>query len=248
MRFAILADIHANRQALEACLVHLAGQRIDRIFYLGDMLGYGADPHWVLDRVRDHIASGKAEALLGNHEEAALSTKPSGMNPVAEAAIAWQRSRLSADERGFIADLPLTINHDGVVFVHADPALPARWTYVTDAATAGQSLKGSKAMIALCGHVHRPALYGVNSAGKITAFRPPPNEAVPLLASRRWLAVLGAVGQPRDGNTAACYGILDTATAQCTWQRVAYDVEAAAAAIRAAGLPESLAARLMRGE
>lgn len=248
MRFAILADIHANRQAMEACLAHLAGQRIDHIIYLGDMLGYGADPHWVLDQVRDHIGRGMAEALLGNHEEAVLSAKPSGMNPVAEAAIAWQRSHISADERAFIATLPMTIAHGGVEFVHADPAAPARWTYVTDAEVAAQSLKGAKSGITFCGHVHRPALYAANGAGKAIAFRPPANEPVPLLASRRWLAVLGAVGQPRDGNTAACYGILDTATAECTWQRVAYDVEAAAAAIRAAGLPDTLATRLMRGE
>ena len=248
MRFAILADIHANRQALEACLAHLGGQRIDRIIFLGDMLGYGADPNWVLDRMRDLMARGMAEALLGNHEEAVLSAKPSGMNAVAEAAIAWQQSRLAEDERGFIAGLPMTIEHEGVHFVHADPAAPARWTYVTDAEVAAQSLKGSKAATTFCGHVHRPALYAANGSGKAIAFRPPANEPVPLLASRLWLAVLGAVGQPRDGNAAACYGILDTGTAECTWQRVAYDVEAAAAAIRAAGLPDALAARLLRGE
>lgn len=248
MRFAILADIHANRQALEACLAHLAGQRIDRLIYLGDMLGYGADPHWVLDQMRGHIARGIADALLGNHEAALLSPKSTGMNPVAEAAIAWQRSQISADERAFIAALPMTIAYEGVQFVHADPAAPARWTYVTDAEVAAQSLKGAKEAITFCGHVHRPALYAANGNGKAIAFRPPANEPVPLLASRRWLAVLGAVGQPRDGNAAACYGILDTATAECTWQRVAYDVDAAAAAIRAAGLHESLAARLTRGE
>lgn len=248
MRFAILADIHANRQALDSCLAHLGGQRIDRIIFLGDMLGYGADPHWVLDQMRGHIARGMADALLGNHEEAVLSAKPRGMNPVAEAAIAWQRNRLAADERAFIAALPMMIAHEGVEFVHADPAAPARWTYVTDAEVAAQSLKGAKAAITFCGHVHRPALYAANGAGKAIAFRPPTNEPVPLLASRRWLAVLGAVGQPRDGNAAACYGILDTATAECTWQRVPYDVEAAAAAIRAAGLPDSLATRLLRGE
>ncbi|MCA3322208.1 MAG: metallophosphoesterase [Roseomonas sp.] len=248
MRFAILADIHANRQALEACLAHLAGQRIDRIIYLGDMLGYGADPHWVLDQIRDHIARGMAEALLGNHEEAVLSAKASGMNPVAEAAIAWQRGRLGADERAFIAALPMVIDTEGVCFVHADPAAPKRWTYVTDIEAATQSLKGSPAMLAICGHVHRPALYGVQAAGRVISFRPPANEAVPLLRARRWLAVMGAVGQPRDGNAAACYGILDTAAAECSWQRVAYDVEGAAAAIRAAGLPDTLAARLLRGE
>ena len=248
MRYAILADIHANRQALEACLAHLAGQRIDRLIYLGDLIGYGADPNWVLDQVREDVARGRADALLGNHEEAVLAAKASGMNAVAAAAIAWQRGKLAADERAFIATLPLTIEAEGVQFVHADPATPARWNYVTDTASASQSLKGSKARLSFCGHVHRPALYGENGAGKVIFFRPPANEAVPLLRPRRWLAVMGAVGQPRDGNPAACYGIFDSASAECTWQRVPYDVEAAADAIRAAGLPEPLAARLARGE
>jgi predicted phosphodiesterase len=83
MRFATLADSHAKRQAMEACLAHLADQRVDRIIYLGDMLGYGAHPYWVQDKVRDHIARSLAGALPGNHKEAVLSAKPSGINPVA---------------------------------------------------------------------------------------------------------------------------------------------------------------------
>ena len=83
MRRAMLADSHANRQAIEACLAHLADQRIDRIIYLRDMLGYGADPHWVQDKVRYHIARSLAGALPGNYEEAVLSAKPRGINPVA---------------------------------------------------------------------------------------------------------------------------------------------------------------------
>ena len=83
MRRAMLADSHANRQAIEACLAYLADQRIDRIIYLGDVLGYGADPHWVQDKVRDHIARSLAGALPGNYKEAMLSAKLSGINPVA---------------------------------------------------------------------------------------------------------------------------------------------------------------------
>ncbi len=83
MSLAMLADSQANRQAMKACLAHLAGQRVDRIIYLGDMLGYGADPHWVQDKVRDHIARSLAGALPGNYEEAVLPAKPSGINPVA---------------------------------------------------------------------------------------------------------------------------------------------------------------------
>ncbi len=248
MRFAVLADIHANRQALEACLRDVAGQGIDQVIYLGDMIGYGADPNWVLDEVRRQIAKGQAQALLGNHEEAAITDKRARMHSIAEAAIAWQRDRLSTEERTFIAALPFSIEASGVCFVHAEPAMPSRWTYVTDRETAQDSLARSSHALSICGHVHRPMLYGVMASGRLIDFRPPTNQPVPLLQARRWLAVMGAVGQPRDGNPAACYGILDTAKAECTWRRVPYDMEAAAAAIRAAGLPEILATRLLRGE
>lgn len=173
MRFAVLADIHANRQALEACLRDVAGQGIDQVIYLGDMIGYGADPNWVLDEVRRQIAKGQAQALLGNHEEAAITDKRARMNSIAEAAIAWQRERLSTEECAFIAALPFSIEASGVCFVHAEPAMPSRWTYVTDRETAQDSLARSSHALSICGHVHRPMLYGVMASGKLIAFRPP---------------------------------------------------------------------------
>jgi diadenosine tetraphosphatase ApaH/serine/threonine PP2A family protein phosphatase len=92
-----------------------------------------------------------------------------------------------------------------------------------------------------------PALFALTATGKLAAHRPPDDMAMPLFAPRQWLAVMGAVGQPRDGKAAACYGLLDTAASEISWMRVPYDVAAAAAKIRAAGLPERLAARLATG-
>lgn len=249
MRFAILADLHANRQALEACLDHAGTQRADRLVFLGDLVGYGADPSWVVRRVRELAGAGQRPALVlrGNHDEAVARLDAAGMNAAAAAVIPWHHAQLSEEERRFLGALPLEIEAEGVHLVHADPSDPARWAYIADAETARPRLEESRSWLTVCGHVHAPMLYGLTATAKLAAFRPPPGSPVPLLRARRWLAVMGAVGQPRDGDPAACYAILDTAAAECTWHRVPYDAERAAAAIRAAGLPERLAARLLEG-
>lgn len=247
MLIALLADIHANREALSACLEHAEAEGAGRLVFLGDVVGYGADPEWAVETVMARVGRG-ALALLGNHDQAALSEGGgAGMNASAAAAIAWIRSRLSRESTEFLASLPLEVEEEGRLYVHADASDPAGWHYVTDADAARRSLEATTAQATFCGHTHVPALFGITAAAKLAAFRPVPGVAVPLLRPRQWLAVLGAVGQPRDGNPAACYGMLDTVRSELTWVRVPYDVEAAAEKIRAAGLPESLALRLHGG-
>lgn len=246
MRLALLADIHGNLEAFLACLDHARQRGAERIVLLGDLVGYGADPAAVVDIAMAKVAAG-ALAVLGNHDEAAAGAGASGMNDAAAAAIAWTRQQLSEAQRAFLRDLPLTAEEDGRLYVHADAAMPGRWRYVTDAEAARRSLAATDAQAAFCGHVHRPALYSLAETGKLTAFRPVGGAPVPLARGRSWLAVLGAVGQPRDGNPAACYMLLETDPLEATWYRVPYDIASAAAKIRAAGLPERLADRLFLG-
>ncbi|MBP0466859.1 metallophosphoesterase [Roseomonas sp. PWR1] len=246
MRLALLADIHANLEAFRACLDHARDRGADRILLLGDLVGYGADPEAVLDLAMTLVADG-ALALLGNHDEAVLAPGTAGMNDMAAAAIAWTRTRLSEAHRAFLASLPLTEEEEGRLYVHAEGSAPAMWRYVSDADAARRSLEATTAQATFCGHVHRPALYALGETGKLTPFRPVAGAPVPLARHRRWLAVLGAVGQPRDSDPAACYMILETGSLVATWHRVPYDVAAAAAKIRAAGLPLGLAERLFVG-
>lgn len=246
MRLAILADVHGNLEAFRACLDHARSQGAERLVLLGDLVGYGADPAAVLDLAMEEVGRG-AIAILGNHDEAALAEGACGMTDTAAAAMAWTRLRLGAGHRRFLAGLPLTAEQDGCLFVHADASAPGRWRYVADAEAAQRSLGATTAHVTVCGHVHRPALYSLGETGKLTPFRPVAGAPVPLGHGRRWLAVLGAVGQPRDGNPAACYVMLDMQPMQATWHRVPYDVAAAAAKIRAAGLPAGLADRLLTG-
>lgn len=245
MLVALMTDIHANREAFEACLDDAAARGVERYVFLGDYVGYGPDPGWVLDRVRAHVAEG-ALALMGNHDAAALG-RDAGMNALARAAIAWTRQRLDPDQLAFLAGLPLTLVEGEYLYVHANAWAPGGWDYVTSSIEAERSLGRTRARISFCGHVHVCAVYQMAPGRPPTAFRPCPGVSIPLLPHRRWLAVVGAVGQPRDGDPAACYALLQPERATLTYVRVPYDVEATAHKIRAAGLPPRLASRLLEG-
>ena len=246
MLLAVFADIHANRQAFSACLEAARARGAERMILLGDYVGYGADPEWTVDTVMGLVDAG-AMAVRGNHDNAIGSLSES-MNAAAQAAIEWTRGRLSAPQRRFLAELPLTLQDDDRLYVHAEAAHPPRWRYVRSAADAAHSIAATDADVTFCGHIHMPALYSMSSAAKMTSFVPTSGVAVHLLGGRRWLAVIGSVGQPRDGDPAAAFAMLDTSSRELTYCRVPYDVETAASRIRANGLPHWLADRLLIGQ
>jgi diadenosine tetraphosphatase ApaH/serine/threonine PP2A family protein phosphatase len=242
---ALFADIHANRQALSACLEVAQARGAERMICLGDYVGYGGDPEWAVETVMGLVDQG-ALAVRGNHDNAIGSTAES-MNPQAQAAIEWTRGRLSAIQRRFLAELPLQLQDEDRLYVHSDASNPSKWRYVQNTSDAARSMLAAAANLTFCGHIHQPALYSMSAAGKMTSFVPTADVPVQLLGGRRWLAVLGSVGQPRDGNPAACFAMFDTTAREITFCRVAYDVEAAAARIRDNGLPRWLADRLSAG-
>jgi diadenosine tetraphosphatase ApaH/serine/threonine PP2A family protein phosphatase len=242
---AIFADIHANRQAFAACLEVARAQGAERMILLGDYVGYGADPEWTLDMVMGMVDGG-AMAVLGNHDEA-VTTPTITFNAAAQAAIEWTRGRLGVEQRRFLSELPLALREDDRLYVHSEASSPASWRYVQSTSDAARSLMATSSHVTFCGHIHSPALYSMSAAAKMTSFVPTSGVAVQLLPGRRWLAVLGSVGQPRDGNPAASFAMLDTGRQEITWRRVAYDVETAARRIRENGLPLWLADRLLIG-
>src|SRR5436190_16053495 len=245
VRLAILADIHANRQAFAACLDAARGRGAERIVCLGDIVGYGADPEWAVDQVMELAGQG-ALVVRGNHDNAIGSTAET-MNAEAQAAIEWTRGRLSAPQRQYLAGLPMTLQEEGRLYVHSEASNPPRWRYVRDVADAGRSMIATEAHATFCGHIHRPALYSMSATAKMTSFVPVAGVPVQLLLGRQWLAVLGSVGQPRDGNPAASFAMFDTGKGEITWCRAPYDVAAAAKKIRDNGLPPWLADRLLVG-
>lgn len=245
MLIALLSDIQANREAFEACLADAQRAGATRFVFLGDLVGYGADPEWVLDRVMSMMEDG-AVAILGNHDEAALGRGDS-MTAAAQTAIEWTRTRLTPAHRAFLAGLPLEIEEDDRLYVHASACAPDSWIYVFGRREAWQSFCATRQRVTFCGHTHVPALFNASARSLLQQHTPAEGTPIPLLAQRRWLAVLGAVGQPRDRNPDACYGLYDLAQSRLTYMRVPYDVDVAARKIRAAGLPEMLASRLAQG-
>jgi diadenosine tetraphosphatase ApaH/serine/threonine PP2A family protein phosphatase len=245
MRIALMTDIHGNREALEACLDHAAQNGVGRYVFLGDYAGYGADPGWVIDTVQAHVGRGAA-AVLGNHDAAVL-TDSEDMNDAAAAAIAWTRTQLDARQRAFLAGLPLAIEEKDRLYVHASGFEPDQWHYVDELYAAAKSLMATRVHSTFCGHTHVPALFHMSMTGKFASFDPVDRVDIPLTRQRRWLAVIGSVGQPRDRDPAACYAVLDDERDLLTYVRVPYDIETAAKKIRAAGLPLSLSARLFEG-
>jgi diadenosine tetraphosphatase ApaH/serine/threonine PP2A family protein phosphatase len=245
VRIALIADIHANRQALAACLAQARDLGAARFVLLGDYVGYGGDPEWAVDTVMALVGEG-AVALQGNHDNA-VSDPRERMNAEAQTVIEWTRGRLRASERDFLAKLPLTFRDGERLYVHGDASAPRRWSYVTSPEEAYRCMASTDARLIFCGHVHIPAIYSLSVMSKMTAFRPVTGVPVPLLARRRWLIVLGSAGQPRDGNPAASFAMLDTDRQEITFCRAPYDTDEAAAAIRGNGLPGALADRLIVG-
>lgn len=245
MILALLSDIHSNLEALRACLAHAAARGAGQYAFLGDLVGYGADPGAVLEIAAGHAARG-AVVLKGNHDEA-VDAPNVYLNEAASAAINWTRGVLSAEQRAFIASLPLCIRDGDACFVHASAALPEHWEYVDSPAAAERSASAAGTPYTFSGHVHDQRLYVTDARERMVAFRPQSGVDIPLRAHRRSLALVGSVGQPRDGNPAAAYATVDLAAKTITFHRVPYDNQEAARKVRAAGLPESLAYRLERG-
>jgi predicted phosphodiesterase len=245
LRLAVFADIHANRQAFEACLDSARARGAEQIICLGDIVGYGADPEWAVETVMELVKDG-AIAVIGNHDHA-IGTSSETMNAEAQAAIEWTRGRLSAPQRRFLAELPFKHQDGDRLYVHSEASHPAQWHYVRSSSDAARSIEATAAHVTFCGHIHKPALYSMSSAAKMTNFIPTSETPVQLLSGRRWLAVLGSVGQPRDDNPNAAYALYDDTDMSLTYVRVDYDIERAAQKIHAAGLPRILAARLFLG-
>lgn len=246
MRIAVLTDIHANREAFEAVLADVAAHGVDRVALLGDIVGYGPDPGWCCDRAAELVAAG-AICVRGNHDNAAAGAVEA-MSTLAHRAMDWTRDRLGDSQVDFLADLPLTVETGGVLFVHASANRPGDWSYVTSDTRAAPSFRASTARLILCGHVHVPLLASCDLGGVVReqAFRT--GLPIPLLPSRRWLAVVGSVGQPRDGVAQAAWALVDTGRAELSFRRTPYNVHATANKVRAAGLPDELAVRLLQGK
>jgi diadenosine tetraphosphatase ApaH/serine/threonine PP2A family protein phosphatase len=242
MRTAIISDIHGNLEALDAVLRAATECGVDCWACLGDIVGYGADPHACLQRVRTTAT----QILRGNHDAAVAGTEGlDGFNPVAREAALWTATQLSSAERAFLGTLPLALEHQDALLVHAEPANPEDWGYVFSAHEARRALEATDAHICFAGHTHCP-LACVQEHGATTPCELSGN-AIELDDHCRYFFNVGSVGQPRDGDPRACFVLWDADSKTVEFQRVEYDVEGARGKILDANLPPFLADRLVSG-
>lgn len=243
MRYLVLTDIHANVEALDACLDDAHRRGYDAALVLGDVVGYGADPNAVVERI---IALAPAAVVRGNHDKVAAGLEDAeGFNAVAKAAALWTQDALTSGHRDWLATLPAgpSLVDAAVEICHGSPY--DEDAYVFDAVGAARALRSARQPICLFGHTHQPVVFEQSAKG--TRLAASGETRVRLRAGGKYLVNPGAVGQPRDGDPRAAYALLDIDRRTLDLIRVSYPVADAQEKIRKAGLPEALALRLATG-
>jgi diadenosine tetraphosphatase ApaH/serine/threonine PP2A family protein phosphatase len=238
---AVISDIHANLEALEAVLTDASREDVEGVICLGDVVGYGADPNRCIDRVKLETRV----SLLGNHDAAACDIREAeNFNEVAREAILWTQSQLTSKNREILESAPLDFVQNGARFVHASPNDPAAWHYILTEQEAWDAFAACPEPICFVGHSHVPLKVLLRN-GRLELHD---DEILALEDEVRCLVNVGSVGQPRDGDARASYALFDPKAHRVILRRVAYDIEKASSKILAAGLPEILARRLAHGQ
>lgn len=239
MPFLIVSDIHGNREALEAVLANARGT-YDRIVCLGDLVGYGADPNFVVDWARSNVAA----IVRGNHDKVCVGLESLySYRPAARFAAEWTLNKLTQENRDYLERLPRgPLPYEGFDLVHGSPLDEDE--YLMTIADVAAIHREVETPVSFFGHTHLQGGFLI-ARGAVKAIDP--HRALELEGPYTFLVNPGSVGQPRDGDPHAAYAIYHPKDRLVEFRRVAYDTAAAAEKIRAAGLPNSLAARLLTG-
>jgi len=240
MRYAVIADIHANLEAFQAVLADAKAMNCTHYACLGDVVGYNANPKECLDTVREM----GMPCVKGNHDEYCSSeTDLEGFNPHAAEAINWTRNQLTMDDRKWLRELRYIRLVASFSIVHATLDGPQRWGYVFDKLAAAASFTYQNTSVCFFGHTHVPVAFirdAVVRGGTYSKFKVEPG--------KKYFVNVGSVGQPRDGNPKAAYVVYDLDEGTIELRRLDYDMPATQAKILAAGLPPRLAERLAQGK
>jgi len=243
MRYAIIADIHANLAALMAVLTDITKrEEIGGVWCLGDIIGYGPDPRQCIELLRrtNHIC------VAGNHDLAAIGEiDTSDFNPDAAAACEWTAKQLTAQDRVYLKGLPLVIEKDDFTLAHGSPRQPI-WEYILSISTARENFAYFKSKFCLVSHSHVPVIFKYGKTGSCSFSQFSTNEEL-VLGEERLIINPGAVGQPRDGDPRASYAIYDSETKKIKLYRVPYDIAATQARMVEQRLPLRLVGRLSHG-
>jgi predicted phosphodiesterase len=244
MRYAILADIHSNLTAFEAVLEDMDRRgKADELWCVGDIVGYGPDPHQCLELLRQH----NHLCVAGNHDWAAIGKVDISLfNPVAAAACHWTARQLNPDEVHYLANLPQVFQRDDFTIVHGSPREPV-WEYLLSSDDARGNLNYFPSRFCLVGHSHVPLLFEYLAESDVCLSERLPPEVLLGVRKGRLIINPGGVGQPRDSDPRASYAIYDSEDRAIYHYRVPYDIAATQERMEKCGLPRPLAARLSYG-
>lgn len=232
MRIAVISDIHSNLTALQRTFETIHQLSVDRIYCLGDIVGYGPSPNECIALVRERCSA----VVKGNHDCGAIGEVPiEHFNTYGQSAIRWTRKHLTKKNAEYLTSLPLLRVEDDITLAHASPLHPEDWRYIFSWPDAHRCFSAFSTRICFIGHTHIPVIVGED--GSVNRFRD----------GRRFLINVGSIGQARDGNPGATFGLLDSGRNSFEILRQQYDIEATASAILEARLPDYLAHRLFLG-
>lgn len=239
MKYAIISDVHANLEAVEACFREIERLKADRVICLGDLVDYCAQPNEVISIIKNNCDV----VLLGNHDEAQYNHQLSErFNERAKASSVHTRSVLEPDHLEYIKTLKLTHSENGLHFVHASPLEPPAYKYVLNEEAAVVNFDAFNERICFIGHSHRPVIF--ESSDSVVKIFP----AGKLNRNNRYIINVGSVGQPRDSNNRSSFGFFDAEEFTYCNTRIDYDRVSASIKIYKEGLPVFLAQRILEGK
>ncbi len=242
MKFGIISDIHGNLEALEVVLEEIKKEDCNEIIFLGDIVGYGANPNECIELLRKERVVGVA----GNHDYAVLNkTSIDNFNPYAKSAILWTQEVLTKESLWYLDAFFLVNRSYPFHIVHSSPDDPSDWFYLFTVEDIIPQFNFFSFPVCLVGHTHIPLIVARRNDGKIEIIK---ENKIELNPNWQYIINVGSVGQPRDGNPKACFAIHDTKTNIFEIRRIEYNIKKAADKIIKAGLPPILAERLFEGQ
>ncbi|MCY3832877.1 MAG: metallophosphoesterase family protein [Chloroflexi bacterium] len=242
MRILVISDIHANYTAFEAVLEHCQGEW-DFVWCLGDVVGYGPDPNECVERLKELPQL----CLAGNHDWAALNRLDARtFNPDARRAVEWTQKTLTDENTRWLEALPVTFVIGEYTLVHASPREPI-WEYILEPSIAALNFPHFETPYCFVGHTHQPVIYTIADESGDAASAQPEYNAPRTLNGQRQIINPGSIGQPRDQNPDAAYGILNMTTGVFEHRRIPYNVKAVQRRMLDLNMPERLITRLEHG-
>jgi predicted phosphodiesterase len=237
MRIAILSDIHANLEALETALTYIGENNVDKIFCLGDIVGYGPNPNECVELIADNCE----QVIIGNHDHAVLGlTSIEYFNDFAKISTAWTAKNISTKNREYLANLPFKYqNEDVYCLVHSTPSEPAQWHYILSESDAYNEFNHFKQHVCFIGHSHFPIVFSKKGFSR--------ERKLKLEKRNKYIVNVGSIGQPRDGNPKTCFCIYNPDKNMVEYVRLEYEISKTRDKIIKEGLPVFLADRLTRG-